>query len=118
MYFIHNNKILNLPFIDQLKSYNLYREQQFITSFSARELYEDDSDAEVLVQGIIDLLAVKGNEGIIVDYKTSDHAVERLKADYSKQLELYAWAVERVLGKKVVEKKIVNIFTGEYVEIP
>ncbi|MBE5742361.1 MAG: hypothetical protein E7360_03450 [Clostridiales bacterium] len=102
-------KALLNPIFDQLKGYELYKEQQFITSFTARELYGKDSDAEILVQGVIDLLAVKGDEAVIVDYKVSGHSLETLEKEYAKQLELYKKAVEKCLNLRVTKTLIVNL---------
>ena len=110
-------KILSLPVWELLNGYKLYKEQPFITSFTARELYGDDSDGEILVQGIIDLLAVKDGKVIIVDYKTSDHSAERLKKDYEMQLSLYKKAVEKCLKLKVEKTFILSLKTGELINL-
>ena len=110
-------KILSHGIFDELISYKLYKEQPFMTTFSARELYGDDCDSKVLVQGIIDLLAVKDGEVIIVDYKTSAHSSERLKRDYEMQLYLYKKAVEKCLKLKVKGVYILSLITGELVEL-
>ena len=111
------NKILALPVWDSLNGYKLYKEQPFLTTFTARELYGEDSDAEILVQGIIDLIAVKDGKVILVDYKTSDHTAEKLKADYSTQLLLYKKAIEKCLNLIVERSYILSLKTGELVEI-
>ena len=80
-------------------------------------MFDKSSDASILVQGVIDLLVVKDGRAIIFDYKYSQKSAERLKATYSKQLNLYASAVERVLGLSVEGKILINLQTGESVEI-
>ncbi len=60
----------------------VYRELPF--------LYLQDG---TIVQGIMDLLAVKGNQAIIVDYKTTRLPREQLVAKYREQLRLYAQAL-------------------------
>ncbi|MBO5229373.1 MAG: UvrD-helicase domain-containing protein [Clostridia bacterium] len=62
--------------------YTVYRELPF--------LYLQD---QTIVQGIMDLLAVKGQEAIIVDYKTTRLPREALVAKYREQLRLYAQAL-------------------------
>jgi ATP-dependent exoDNAse (exonuclease V) beta subunit len=69
------------------------------------------------LQGVIDLLAVGKDQAIIVDYKYSSLTAESLKARYGKQLELYAYAVEKSIGKKVVKTALLNLFTGDSVLI-
>lgn len=62
--------------------YTVYRELPF--------LYLQD---QTIVQGIMDLLAVKGDEAIIVDYKTTRLPREKLITKYREQLRLYAQAI-------------------------
>ena len=52
----------------------------------------------VLVQGVIDLLAVDKDKAIIVDYKTTNAAPARLTDLYKPQLAMYAEAVKQALG--------------------
>ena len=111
------DKILALPIWAKLDGYKLYREQPFLTNFTARELYGEDSDAPILIQGIIDLIAVKDGKVILVDYKTSCHSREQLKKDYSMQLNLYKKAIEKCLNLVVEKSYILSLITGELVEI-
>jgi len=62
--------------------YTVYRELPF--------LYQQN---QTMVQGIMDLLAVKDNQAIIVDYKTTRLPRENLIAKYREQLRLYAQAL-------------------------
>lgn len=62
--------------------YDVYRELPF--------LYTHE---KTIVQGIMDLLAVKDGEAIIVDYKTTRLPKESLVAKYREQLRLYAQAI-------------------------
>ena len=110
-------KILSLPLWDRLEEYKLYKEQPFITEFSARELYGEDSDAQILVQGIIDLLAVKENSAIIIDYKLSSKNEDSLAKDYQTQLKLYKMAVEKGLNLKVENTYILSLKTGQMIEV-
>ena len=50
-------------------------------------------------------MAVRGEECEIIDYKTGWINAER-KAKYDRQLEIYAAAVEKLLGLKVTRKRI------------
>lgn len=71
------------PVVDTLiNGYTTYRELPF--------LYLQDG---TIVQGIMDLLAVKGTEAIIVDYKTTRLSREDLVQKYREQLRLYAQAL-------------------------
>ena len=86
-------------------------------NIAAAKVFDTGSDEEVLLQGVIDLLAVSGDAAEIVDYKYSSLGKEGLKRKYGEQLNLYAYAAERSLKVKVVSKTIVNLFTGETVKV-
>ena len=70
------------PVAELVTGYTVYREIPF--------LYPQ---GQTIVQGIMDLLAVKDNAAIIVDYKTTRLPKDQLVAKYREQLRLYAQAV-------------------------
>ena len=113
---------LAMPVFRDLAGAKLYPEQPFMMSVPARELPERSSlrrssDETVLVQGVIDLLAVKGGEAVILDYKlTAVARREDVAEKYRPQLELYRRAVERVLGLRVTRLSVVSLLALE--EIP
>ena len=112
-------RILQMSIFKMLSGYTLYKEQPF-TAFIPASIVEEeyDGDEQILVQGIIDLLAVNENEAIIVDYKHSSVVSEEvLKARYEKQLRLYACAVEKVLKKKIKEAYLVNVNTCKMIKV-
>ncbi len=104
--------------IDKIKGRKTYPEKSFIVNVPANMIFDVNTNEKVLVQGIIDLLVVdgKGNAGI-VDYKYSSLSPNALLERYKKQLDLYAYAVEKVLGLKVNSKTLLNIYSGQSVEI-
>lgn len=63
-----------------------------------------DTDRGTLLQGIIDLVFLEGDQWILVDYKT-DHIEdpEAFAAHHSFQLNWYAEALERITGRKVAQ---------------
>ena len=93
-----------------------YRELPFEVLMPAAEVTGGGND-EVLVQGVIDIIAFTP-EGIkIADYKVSSRSAEGLKKHYARQLELYAYAAEKITGGKVISKTLFNLKTGERVEL-
>ena len=110
-------KVLDSEVLNSLKDCELFKEKSFIINVPASFVTDTPSTEKVLVQGVIDLLAVKDNKAQIIDYKYSVHGEKVLRERYSKQLELYAYAVEKALGIKVTKKVIVNIFTGDVIEL-
>lgn len=117
-------EILRNPVFSSLGGMKLYREQQFLVSLSAGEIYPEtysDSEREsekgkeeILFQGAIDLLAVGEEEVRIVDYKYSSRDAGYLKAHYAPQLALYKKAVARImkLPPEKIRCTIVNIYLG------
>ena len=72
----------------------IYKERPFFINIPAKEIYGEDAEEEILVQGIIDLYYINQNdEVVLVDYKT----------DY----------VEKGKESKLVEKYI-SQFTSLY----
>nr|MBO4517856.1 UvrD-helicase domain-containing protein [Clostridia bacterium] len=110
-------KVISSGVFDGLTDKTLYREQDFIVNIPANLILDTDCTEEVLLQGVIDLLAVSQSGAEIIDYKYSALNAESLKLKYRKQLELYAYAVEKSLGVKVIKKTLVNILTGETAQV-
>lgn len=95
------------------KAKKVYKEQPFYINLKAKDIYENSSEDNILVQGIIDLFYINQNdEVILVDYKT-DWVQEgeelQLVKKYSRQLEIYEQALERALGRKVDKKYIYSV---------
>ena len=86
----------------------IWREQPFYTNIPVNEIYEEKSDENILVQGIIDLYYINENdELILVDYKTDYIEEERqLVERYNTQLDLYRRALEQALDKRVAKTYI------------
>ena len=95
----------------------LIREQPFVISQRADLLDARwSSDANVLVQGIIDAYFSEDEGLILVDYKTdkvTDGTGWQLIDTYHIQLEDYAAALERLTGKKVREMYIYSFTLGK-----
>ena len=104
----------------------LLREYAFITALSAAEVTAAQGgvgtaapDAEVLVQGIADLVLVYPDHLELLDYKTDRRKTEAdfLRA-YRAQLNLYALAIDkRFAPKKVTYKGICSLELGKLIEV-
>lgn len=95
------------------------REKPFYINISVKEIYGEDTDENILVQGIIDLYYItdKG-EVILVDYKTDRVKEEKeLLVKYKEQLEIYRKALEKALGKKVGRVYIYSSYLGKEIKI-
>ncbi len=109
-------EILSCKIFAKLKGYKLYHEQPFMCLVPA-EVLDEEGDSQVLIQGVIDLLAVNGDNAIIVDYKYSGLSNDKLLHKYKKQLELYGFAVEKVLKKKLENLYLFNINTISLIKV-
>ena len=99
----------------------VYRERPFFINIPAKEIYNEDIEEEILVQGIIDLYYInQKDEIVLVDYKTD--YVEKGKENelvgkYISQLELYKKALEESLQRKVDKTYIYSVYLGKEIEI-
>lgn len=100
---------------------NVYRESPFEIEITAKE-YDGSLDSvysgeKVVVQGIIDLYFEDKNGGIIlVDYKTDRCKTEEeqmaVAHRYQKQIDMYEYAMEKIL-KKSVKDKYLYLFSAQ-----
>ena len=108
---------LKSPVFDQLKGKKLFREKSFISSVNASLLGDFPSTEKVLVQGVIDLLAIDQTEACIIDYKYSSLTPKSLEQKYKKQLDIYKDAVQNALKIKVKDTVLINLFSGDVINI-
>ena len=97
-----------------MQAKEIQREKPFYINIPAKEIYNEDIEEEILVQGIIDLYYIdKDGKLILVDYKT-DYVANReeqvLIDKYKTQLELYKRALEGALEKKVDKMYIYSTY--------
>ena len=109
-------KAIRHDVFELIKGAKLYREKSFISAIEAKEVIETTSCEPIVLQGVIDLLAIQKTCAYVIDYKYSSLDKSSLKIKYQKQLELYSLAVQNVLKKPVAKKVIVNLFTGDVID--
>ena len=100
-----------------IKGDKLFCEKNFIASIEPTLLGKTDSKENIVVQGIIDLLAIGKDGAKIIDYKYSTLTPKGLKDKYEKQLLVYARAVALSTNIPVVKTTIVNLFTGDVIDL-
>lgn len=105
---------------DDLKeAKEIYKEKPFYINTPAKEIYDEEIEDNILVQGIIDLYYIDKNDNLIlVDYKTDyvqneDELIEK----YKEQLNLYKKALELSYNKKVSKVYIYSTFLGKSIDI-
>lgn len=105
-------RIINSPLV--------FREEQFSAKLNPSlvfDEYEDvDTDAEIIVQGAVDVGFEENGKLVIVDYKTDRvKDISKLAILYKKQLELYRFAMEQSTEMTVSECIICSVHLGEYI---
>ncbi len=99
----------------------LQREKPFYINIPAKEIYNENVEENVLVQGIIDLYYINQyNELILLDYKTDyvetgkeNQLIEKHKG----QLMLYKRALEQALNRKVDRVYIYSVYLDKEILI-
>ena len=99
----------------------ILREEPFITALPAKQVTPEagDSEAEVLVQGIADLVLVFDDHAEICDYKTDASRDEAFyKKEYAAQLRLYRHAFALRLAVPVTKLTIYSFTLEQEIDIP
>jgi len=90
---------------EMVQAKEVQREKPFYINIPAKELYEEELEEKILVQGIIDLYYInQRDELILVDFKTDfvENKDEQFLIDkYKTQLNLYKRALESATSRKV-----------------
>lgn len=107
------NKILKC--IKQLKPLmqdaQILREQTFFMFVPYNQLVNCDIKDKILIQGVIDLLIVKNNQAILIDFKTNkENNAKKLWEKYQIQLDCYKKAAENSLNCSVTQKILYSFF--------
>jgi ATP-dependent helicase/nuclease subunit A len=108
-------KCMECKLIKYARENKYFREREFIMYAPKNDFYGDGDDERILVQGIIDLLIVGKNGGIIVDYKTG-RINEETKLAYKRQLGIYRRAAEEA-GIKIDAAYVYSFASGDYIEV-
>ncbi len=96
----------------------LKREVQFIMGVPVSMIYSELQSSElVVIQGIIDAYFEENGELMLIDYKTDcvpkEGGADILRQRYSRQLDYYQYALEKMTGKKVAERLIYSFALKE-----
>lgn len=97
----------------------IHKEEPFYLNIPAVEIYDENINENILLQGIIDLYYInKEGKLILVDYKT-DYVKneEDLSKKYDIQLKLYKKALEGALNIKVDEVIIYSTYLQKEIKI-
>lgn len=97
----------------------IQREKPFYINISVKEIYDEDIDENILVQGIIDLYYITDKDKVVlVDYKTDKVKDKKeLVEKYKEQLLLYKKALEKALEKEVERVYIYSTYLSKEIEL-
>jgi CRISPR/Cas system-associated exonuclease Cas4 (RecB family) len=97
----------------------VYREKQFVMQENYNKLVKNsDNNTKVIVQGIIDLVVIKNQKAILIDYKTNRINNESdLISKYSLQLELYNIAFEKATGIVINQSYLYSFHLNKLIEV-
>jgi len=115
-------RFLASPLAGELRqAETLEREYRFSLLVPAGAYYPELGEGdEILLQGVVDLYAVKDGAVTVVDFKTdrvSEQTLPEKLAFYRPQLEAYSEALEKILGLPVGRKILYFFHTGQAVEL-
>ncbi len=110
--FIAQNKVIK----DNLDG-KFLKEKEFLMAYSPTKNNCNNDGDFMVVQGICDLVIIKNNQIILVDFKLSNKSAQKLKNDYAEQINLYKQALENSYNLPVSKKYICKLTTGEFIEM-
>ena len=101
-----------------VKADRVWRELPFSRLLKAKRFYEDAGEAEIFLQGVIDVLFAEDDGLVLLDYKTdSETEPAKVRQRYELQLTLYSQAVEEIVGQKVKERYLYMLHDGTLIAI-
>ncbi len=96
----------------------VYKEKPFLVRISAKDIFKKESDENILLQGTSDCYFIKDNKITLIDFKTNKNPdKEKIKAEYSRQLELYSYAIQKVTELEVTKKVVYTSENGGIIEM-
>ena len=94
----------------------VFKEKEFLMKAKLCDIIDTDCKEEILVQGVVDLFVVKGEEIILVDYKYTNSDFDLVKR-YVEQLKLYKIALENSLKLKINSVYLLSIKTKNLIKV-
>lgn len=102
-------------------SQRVERERRFNILVPASRLIGADTDAPIMLQGVIDCCFTEDGAWVLIDHKTTrvdgTHTAKTVAEQYRAQLELYSEALTRLTGLPVKEKYVNLLSSNETVRL-
>ncbi len=98
------------------KSGSCHKEERIMFFVTADEIYNNGSNEQIIVQGVLDLWYEVDGRAVIVDYKTDRvDTKEQLIERYGVQLDMYEKALERIYNIKTDKKYIYSFALEQFI---
>ena len=97
-------EVLKQPIFSELKNYKVFKEREFFAT-SSSSIIDENSNDNIMMQGVIDLFAIGEKDLIVLDYKTGKFSQDKFN-DYKFQLDFYSSICERYFPDKKIRKMI------------
>jgi len=109
---------LNNPQLVKIMSQGtVYHEIPFMLYAPYNEVAKDKKYAdEVILQGVIDLLVIGKDKATVVDFKYTSHS-DRVKGNYTAQLNSYRTAVQKICGINNVDCYVLSIADNKLIKM-
>jgi len=90
----------------------IIREGKFYLNIPYNKIVKSSNvEDNILIQGVVDLVVIKGEQAVLIDYKTNRQKNDDIMREkYEIQLDCYKIAVENALKKKVTSKILYSFF--------
>lgn len=99
-----------------LSADKIYREKSFLVRIPANLIYPVSTEESILLQGTTDCYFVKDGAITLLDFKTDRYPdEEKIRANYTKQIELYGYALEKTEELPVTKKYIYTAANGQLI---
>ena len=109
---LNNPKLLEL-----LRGGKVYHEIPFMLNVTYSQVAKDKRfNDEVMLQGVIDLLVLKQNKAVVIDFKYTSRS-DLVEERYTAQLNSYKLAVERICGIADVETYVLSIADNKLIKM-
>ena len=101
-----------------ISSKSIHREMRFLSEIPAKQIDQtlniDVEDANIIVQGAVDLCFIEDDGVVVLDFKTDKvDNLQSLVDCYGEQLEIYSAAAQKIFGKPIKEKIIYSFHLGK-----
>ena len=109
---LHNPQLVKL-----LQGGKVYHEIPFMLSVPYDQVAKDKRfHDEVMLQGVIDLLVLRENSAVVIDFKYTQRS-DLVEERYQMQLNSYKLAVERICGISDVETYVLSIADNKLIKM-